>query len=724
MSIQHGPNRRSGAILLLTVAAVVGAPRALAAQPTGAQGDERVSVLVHLEPGADRGPIRAFCGRQGGRVQYEYTILPDLINVRNIPAAALAALERIPGVRRVEPDGLVEAHLNDSTPLVRGLQSQITAAGISATGAGVRVCILDTGIDSDHLMYADRIDTAAGRDFFNGDANPEDDNGHGSHVAGTAVGRTGLTVDFGCVGAEPFQGLAPLATLIGVKVLGATGSGTISSVVAGIDYGANQTASGGRCDVINMSLGLGTFSGTCDGDTLASAANNAANAGVVVVASSGNSAASGVSSPACGSNVIAVGATYDDTFPNCEFPTQSSFTFCTAVNTGGSCIQTCTDSAPVVDQITCFSNRGSKLDVVAPGCVTFSADIASPSSIVGYCGTSQAAPHVSGLAALLLGVDPSLTPAEVRQLIRDGAVDLGPPGFDPAYGYGRIDVIDSLSLIATTCGNGTCDPSETSCTCSADCGAPPSTETVCTDGRDNDCDGRIDCGDYKCSADPACQPRCGDGVCNGSETCSTCAADCPSVSAASCGDGLCEAANGEDCLNCPGDCRGVQGGPPSGRYCCGQGGSCIDSRCTTSGFSCTQQPVVPTCCGDGACQGAETSDECGTDCAASVGEIAPLLRVGLDPGGDIVFSWSASCAAADDYAIYEGVLGDFTSHVPRLCSTAGMTSVHLSPAAGDVYYLVVPNNHFREGSHGLMNPPAERARGAVSCMGQELGTCP
>ena len=102
-----------------------------------------------------------------------------------------------------------------------------------------------------------RIDSSAGRDFVNNDNNPEDDDGHGSHVAGTAVGADTLSVDFGCVGSEPFQGVAPQATLIGIKVLDANGSGSFSDVIAGLNYGADQSGSGGRCDVMNLSLGGG-----------------------------------------------------------------------------------------------------------------------------------------------------------------------------------------------------------------------------------------------------------------------------------------------------------------------------------------------------------------------------------------------------------------------------------------------------------------------------------
>lgn len=94
------------------------------------------------------------------------------------------------------------------------------------------------------------------------------------------------------------------------------------------------------------------------------------------------------------------------------------------------------------------------------------------------------------------------------------------------------------------CGDGTCSGAETRCSCPGDCGAPPATETVCNDGLDADCDGATDCADSDCAASPSCATTCD-------------------------GDGTCEA--GETCNNCASDCASVINGPPSGRYCCGDG---------------------------------------------------------------------------------------------------------------------------------------------------------
>jgi hypothetical protein len=408
-------------------------------------------------------------------------------------------------------------------------------------------------------MYTDRIDTDAGYDFANDDPDPEDDHGHGSHVAGIAVGRTGLSVTLDGCGPDPFQGIAPAATLIGIKVLDAFGGGSSSDIIAGIDRCADPDLPGGPADVINLSIGTGQFSGDCDGQhSWADAGNNAVDAGVVVVAAAGNEGyTNALASPACGSKVMAVGASYDEDFPSCEHPDRTAFIWCL----DSFCLSTCTDSSPQTDELICFSNQSDDLDVAAPGCAIWSADFSVPNgnAITWKCGTSMSSPHVAGLAALLLSQEPSLNPYQVRTLIRSGSIDLGAGGFDRGYGYGRIDVISSLML------------------------EPP----ICD----------------------------GDNVCETGEDCNGCPNDCFSGSGASCGNGLCEAGDGEDCISCPQDCNGKQNGKPSKRFCCGDGGLlCDDSRCTSGGFSCTTDPAVASCCGDGTCEGSEDSLTCAIDC--------------------------------------------------------------------------------------------------------------
>jgi subtilisin family serine protease len=225
------------------------------------------------------------------------------------------------------------------------------------------------------------------------------------------------------------------------KVLDATGSGTFGDVQAGIDW---CVAIGAR--TISMSLGGGLFSSACDGaaDPTGTAAhvNAAAAAGVLVVSAAGNDrAANAVSTPACASGSMAVGATYD-------------------ANIGRASFSGCTDRTTAPDKICCFSNRSVLLDVVAPGCIISSAYFSGTNQVVGQCGTSQATPHVAGLGALLRQQDPGATAGAIRARIEGTAVDLGAAGFDTTYGEGRIDVTAALVAAAAACGNGIAEAGE------------------------------------------------------------------------------------------------------------------------------------------------------------------------------------------------------------------------------------------------------------------------
>lgn len=119
---------------------------------------------------------------------------------------------------------------------------------------------------------------------------------------------------------------------------------------------------------------------------------------------------------------------------------------------------------------------------------------------------------------------------------------LPPPSF-PSDGAVTYSTYYSIGATGPTCGDATCSSGENTCSCAVDCGTPPTTETACGDGLDDDCDSAIDCADADCASSPSCSTSCGNNVCDEGETCTTCSADC----------------------------AGVTGGQPSKRYCCGDG---------------------------------------------------------------------------------------------------------------------------------------------------------
>jgi hypothetical protein len=129
-------------------------------------------------------------------------------------------------------------------------------------------------------------------------------------------------------------------------------------------------------------------------------------------------------------------------------------------------------------------------------------------------------------------------------------------------------------------------------------------------------------------------------------------------------------------------------------------------------------------------QNAEAGTNCGPGCGPAAGAVPNGHLVPGSPltltrtGGDLELSWSASCISSDtDFAVYEGTLGDFTSHAPGPCSTGGSTTAVLQPGPGSTYYLVVPHNTIWEGSHGYRGDGTERPRGASVCFSQAAGVC-
>jgi len=308
-----------------------------------------------------------------------------------------------------------------------------------STGTSVLVGILDSGIAyedyavpsyeantvkagvTQYLQAPDLAGTsfAPGYDFINNDTHPNDNNGHGTHVSGTVAQTTN--------NAYGVAGLAFDCTLMPVKVLDYSGSGSASSLADGLYWATDHGA-----QVINMSLGW--TPGYDPGPTVHDAIQYAYNNGVVLVASSGNAGVGTVSYPAAYSEVIAVGATrYDDALVSySQYGADQEL-----VAPGGDLD---------VDQNGDGYGDGilqQSFDPYDPGPPEVLAD---PTAFGWwfYVGTSQAAPHVSGLVAMMIangqtGVE------NIRTILHETAVDLGPAGWDETYGYGRIDAYAALT---------------------------------------------------------------------------------------------------------------------------------------------------------------------------------------------------------------------------------------------------------------------------------------
>ena len=281
-------------------------------------------------------------------------------------------------------------------------------------GEGVTVALLDTG-----CAYADYAgcylapDLAAaqirpGWDFVNNDGYPNDYNGHGTHVATTLVSPVNDGIGI--------AGVAPGCTIMPIKVLGADASGSYENIAGGIRYAADQGA-----QIINLSL-----TGTEPSAILQDAVHYAAAKGCLIVAAAGNESRYEVGYPAHYPQCIAVGATRFD------------------------------------GQLADYSNRGSGLTLVAPGGDTTLDQNGDgyPDGILAqtfdpqqgydsfgyyfYAGTSMAAPHVSGVAALALAVNPFLGPDGLRQALLASVTHLGRRGWNPTYGYGLVNALGAV----------------------------------------------------------------------------------------------------------------------------------------------------------------------------------------------------------------------------------------------------------------------------------------
>jgi thermitase len=256
----------------------------------------------------------------------------------------------------------------------------------------VVIAVVDTGVDYRHPEFKGQL--VNGVNILTGTDRAQDDNGHGTHVAGVIAARTNNL--------EGIAGIDWAGKIMPVKAMDAEGSGSVLDIADGIiwavDHGAN---------VINLSLG--EYAGS---EYLHEAIRYAYNKGAVLVAAMGNDGISDPSYPAAYPEVIAVAANDEN------------------------------------NETADFSNYGNHTSVSAPG-------VSIPSTYpnnryAALSGTSMATPHVAGVAALIRSINPKLTPEEVRKIIETTADDLGPAGFDEYYGHGQINVARALEAAAAS----------------------------------------------------------------------------------------------------------------------------------------------------------------------------------------------------------------------------------------------------------------------------------
>ncbi len=385
------------------------------------------AILVGLRPGASPLATARLFAAYGVQIEQAVRPLP-ILSVRAPKGREQAIAD---GLRRSGQVAFAEldyaAHATDIvTPTDPGWANQwgprqieAPAAWTMVTGtANIIIAVVDSGITLNHEDLASQrwintgeipgnfvdddgngeIDDVNGWHFFHRytasgyvadeNADVQDDYGHGTHVAGIAVAAANNGVGI--------TGIAPGARVMPIKVLDQYGTGWYSDIAAGILYAADNGAR-----VINLSLG-----GVSDSQTLREAVDYARSRGVLVVAATGNSGG-GVLYPAAYGPVLAVAAT------------------------------------DLNDQRASFSNFGPQVDLAAPGVNIYS----TWPWVTGYfteSGTSMAAPHVSGAAALIWSYQPNLPAAAVADALVRTAVDLGEPGWDEYTGWGRINLYQAV----------------------------------------------------------------------------------------------------------------------------------------------------------------------------------------------------------------------------------------------------------------------------------------
>lgn len=371
-----------------------------------AAGNRELRVLVKAGVGESLESLRRRVEAAGGRVTNEFAA-----------TGAVAAEVAAGAAESLSYDSFVGANRAYAAERL-GTTDIINASGAWASGwngSGVRIAILDSGVDSSHEMLAGRV--VAEKDFTGSASGASDVFGHGTHVAGIAAGNS----------PNGLKGVAPGALIINAKVLDDSGTGSTESVIKGIEWALDPDGDAGTDDGAKvMVMSLGGAYGSPD-LTLWDAIRAANGRGAIVVVASGNCGAGcpaqycngyvGVTTPGDSPDALTVGA----------------------VDENG--------------EWACFSGgrAGSvKPDVTAPG---VNVESSVPGGYRNATGTSMATPFAAGAAALLLQKNPGLPPASVKALLEYASRDAGAQGKDERYGSGVLNAAAALAVNLTGFAN-------------------------------------------------------------------------------------------------------------------------------------------------------------------------------------------------------------------------------------------------------------------------------
>jgi len=377
-------------------------------------------------------------------------------------AEAIEVLMNDFDVVSIDVDRIAYATLTQGTALIGATATQ----ALGVTGSGVTVAVLDTGIDTDHPHLMSSLAAEAcfcddapgprgccpgGGDSETGPGSAEDDDGHGSGVAGVIVSSKSTNI-----------GVAPDASIVALKVLAANGSGNFSDVADALDWVIAEHLNYG-IKVVNLSLGDGleynnTAASPCTGSNTANGMAQLKSLGISVFVASGNEGFdNGISFPACVPDAFSVGGVYD-TF-------LGSVSWC-----GATCSVTlCIDQSATADSFVCHTNSSSALDILAPDYKTAVPSIGGVTVNLG--GTSIASPYAAGQAALLLDADLNLTPDQILSWLKTGAPMVTNPDNSLSFPRARIDL--AVATLLAVCG--AVEPGE-------DCDDGNTTAGDCCDG--------------------------------------------------------------------------------------------------------------------------------------------------------------------------------------------------------------------------------------------------